>query len=204
MSRTPLLNPEWRYVSSAAMERMTTADWRALDAQRAVFRAERQAEQVLRLLRVQSGDASFGYPINNYRHCLQSATLALRDGQDEETVVVALLHDVGFDACPQLHGDFAAALLGSYISERNYWMLKHHQAFQDHHIGEHYDLSIDRNARDRWRGHPHFEWTAAFVARYDEAAMDPDYDNLPLEHFEPTVRRVFARQPRPSGMLERS
>lgn len=202
MSGTPLLKPGWRYVSNFAMERMTAADWRMLDDQRVVYRAELQAKQVLRLLRVQRDDPSFGYPINNYRHCLQSATLAARDGLDEEAVVVALLHDVGFDACPQLHGAFAAALLGAYVSERNVWMLQHHQAFQDHHIAEHYDASIDRNARDRWRGHPHFEWTAAFVARYDQAAMDPDYENMPLEHFEPMVRRVFARTPRPVELTE--
>ena len=173
------------------MERMTAADWRVLDAQRAVYRAELQAEQALRLLRVQRDDPSFGYPINNYRHCLQSASLASRDGQDEETVVVALFHDLGFDACPEQHGFFAAALLGRYVSERNDWMLRHHQAFQDYHVGDHYDAAIDRAARERWRGEPHFDWTAAFVARYDQAAMDPGYDSLPLEYFEPMVRRVF-------------
>jgi predicted HD phosphohydrolase len=193
MSRTPLLKPEWRYVSHFALERMTADDWRTLDAQRAIYRGELQAEQVLRLLRVQQDDPSFGYPISNYGHCLQSATLAYRDGQDEETVVVALLHDIGFDACPPLHGAFAGALLGAFVSERHVWMLEHHQAFQDHHVGEHYDAAIDRNARERWRGHPHFDWTATFVARYDQAAMDPDYENRPLGHFEPMVRRVFAR-----------
>jgi predicted HD phosphohydrolase len=193
VSRTPLLKPEWRYVSSAAMEDLTAHDWRTLDAQREIYRGERQAEQVLRLLRMQEDDPSFGYPIGNYRHCLQSATLAFRDALDEETIVVALLHDIGFDVCPLRHGAFAAALLGAYVSERNVWMLEHHQTFQDHHIGHHYDASIDRNSRERWRGHPHFDWTATFVARYDQAAMDPEYENLPLEHFEPMVRRIFAR-----------
>jgi len=196
MSRTPLLKPEWRFVSSFEMGRMTVADWRTLDTQRAVYRSELQAEQVLRLLRVQKDDPSFGYPISNYRHCLQSATLAHRDRQDEETVVVALLHDIGFDACPARHGAFAAALLGGYVAERHVWLLEHHQVFQDHHVGEHYDTLLDRNARERWHGHPHFEWTAAFVARYDQAAMDPDYDTLPLEHFEPMVRRLFSSEPR--------
>ena len=193
MSRTPLLKPEWRYVSTSVMERMTAEDWRTLDAQRAIYRRALQADQVLRMLRAQEHEPSFGYPINNYRHCLQSATLAYRDGQDEETVVVALLHDLGFDVCPERHGAFAAALLSPYVSERHVWMLEHHQVFQDHHVREHYDAALDREARNRWRGHPHFDWTAAFVARYDQAAMDEEYDILPLEHFEPMVRRVFAR-----------
>ena len=197
MSRAPLLKPAWRYVTSFEMARLSADDWRTLDAQRAVYRAELQAEQVLRMLRQQRDDPSFGYPVNNYGHCLQSATLALRDGQDEETVVVALLHDIGFDACPHLHGEFAAALLGAYVEERHYWMLLHHQVFQDHHVGEHYDPSLDRGARERWRGHPHFEWTARFVERYDQAAMDPDFECAPLEAFVPLLERLFARTPRP-------
>ncbi len=196
--RSPLLKPDWRYVSNFEMERMTAADWSRLDAQRAVYRAELQAAQVLRLLEVQRTEPSFGYPINNFRHCLQSATLAQRDGLDEETVVVALFHDVGFDACPGWHGEFAAALLGAYVSERHRWMLRRHQIFQDHHIGEHYDPAIERQGRERWRNHPHFEWTATFVARYDQAAMDPDFESLPLAYFEPMVRRLFARTPRPA------
>jgi predicted HD phosphohydrolase len=34
-----------------------------------------------------------------------------------------------------------------------------------------------------------------FCERWDQRAFDPDYDTLPLETFEPTVRRVFARTP---------
>jgi predicted HD phosphohydrolase len=197
--RSPLMKPDWRYVSTPEMERMSTDDWRLLDAQRATYRAERQAAQVLRQLEIQRDEPSFGYPINNYRHCLQSATLAYRDGLDEETVVVCLLHDIGFDLCPATHGAFAAALLEPYVDPRHVWMLRHHQVFQDFHIGEHYDEAIDRNARERWRGHPHFDWTAAFVARYDQAAMDPGYACAPLEFFEPMLRRIFDRPPRPVG-----
>ena len=75
-------------------------------------------------------------------------------------------------------------------------MLRHHQVFQDYHVGEHYDSTLDRNGRERWRDHRHFEWTAVFVARYDQAAMDPDLECLPLDFFEPMVRRIFARPER--------
>jgi hypothetical protein len=34
--------------------------------------------------------------------------------------------------------------------------------------------------------------TAEFCEKYDQRAFDPDYDTLPLEHFEPVVRAVFA------------
>jgi hypothetical protein len=56
---------------------------------------------------------------------------------------------------------------------------------------------IDPDARERWRGHPHFEWTAEFVAKYDQNAIQPDYDTAPIEAFEPMVYRFFARAPRP-------
>jgi predicted HD phosphohydrolase len=35
-----------------------------------------------------------GYRITRLEHCLQSATRAHRAGEDEETVVSALLHDI--------------------------------------------------------------------------------------------------------------
>ena len=34
-----------------------------------------------------------------------------------------------------------------------------------------------------------------FLHRWDQAAFDPAYESLPLEFFEPMVRRVFAREP---------
>ena len=191
---SPLLDSRWRYVDKLSLEAFTSTDWATLNTQRAQYHAQEQARQVLRMLAGSEHDASFGYQVNNYRHSLQSATMALRDGLDEEDVVVALLHDIGFIACPQRHGEFAAALLGAYVSERNEWMLRRHAIFQDVHSTHHPD--IDRHARERWRGHPHFEWAANFVARYDQATIDPSYDCAPLAHFEPMVRRVFARPPR--------
>ena len=35
-----------------------------------------------------------------------------------------------------------------------------------------------------------------FADEWDQNAFDPDYDTLPLEHFEPMVREVFSRPPR--------
>ena len=190
---SPLLRADWGYVKPRALDDFRAADWALLERQRGPYYAEQQAAQALRLLSVSREDAGFGYGVNNYRHCLQSATLALRAGEDEETVVVALLHDIGFIACPHTHGEFAAALLGAYIGGRNRWMLRHHAAFQLVHCAEH--PRADRNARERWRGHPHFEWTARFVERYDQNAIDPGFDEAPIDAFEPMVRRIFARPP---------
>jgi predicted HD phosphohydrolase len=50
----------------------------------------------------------------------------------------------------------------------------------------------DRNLRERIRGHPAFDRTAEFCARYDGPAFDPKGETLPLEFFEPMLRRVIA------------
>ena len=49
----------------------------------------------------------------------------------------------------------------------------------------------DRNARDRYRDHPWFDDCAEFCELYDQNCFDPDFGSLPLEFFEPMVRRVF-------------
>ena len=38
-------------------------------------------------------------------------------------------------------------------------------------------LGLDRNMRDQFAGHPHFERTAEFCALYDNPAFDPIPDN---------------------------
>jgi len=190
---SPLLRPDWQFVEKAAMADFTAQDWEVINRQRQPYYRQEQARQVLRMLAASEHDPGFGYMVNNYRHSLQSATMALRDGLDEEDVVVCLLHDIGFVVCPDTHGEFAASLLAPYISERNHWMLRRHPIFQQAHAP--HLPGCDPHARERWRGHPHFEWAATFVEKYDQAAADPDYDCVPLSVFEPMVHRLFARPP---------
>lgn len=190
---TPLADPLWQYVEKVSLEEFSRADWAQLNAQRAAYGGLQQASQALRLLSASEHDPSFGYMVNNYRHSLQSATMVLRDGRSEEDVVVALLHDVGFITCPLMHGDFAAALMGAYVSECNHWMLRHHGVFQNLHSPN--MPGVDPHERERWRGNAHFDWTAEFVDRYDQAASDPAYPCEPLETFVPMVHRIFSRPP---------
>ena len=190
-NRSPLADPAWKYIEKLSLEEFSGEDWQQLNTQRSAYAARQQADQALRLLSASEHDPSFGYMVNNYRHSLQSATMVLRDGRSEEDVVVALLHDVGFNTCPIMHGDFAAALLGAYVSDRNHWMLRHHAVFQNLHSPN--MPGVDRHERERWRGHAHFDWTAEFVERYDQAASDPDYPCEPLATFVPMVHRIFSR-----------
>jgi predicted HD phosphohydrolase len=84
-------------------------------------------------LLIQLKDCEEGFPINRLEHSLQTATLAYRDGRDNEYVICALLHDVGEVFDPYSHDNIIAQLLKNYISEKNYFILKHHTTFQGFH-----------------------------------------------------------------------
>lgn len=152
---------------------------------------EGQADRVLGWLRQMDGESP--YRISRLEHCLQSATRAEMDGADDETIVVALLHDIGDVIAPANHSAAAAAILAPWVSEQNHWIVRHHGLFQGYYYF-HYEGG-DRNARDRYRDHPYYEACVEFCARWDQASFDPDYPTEPLEHFEPLVRALFAKPP---------
>jgi predicted HD phosphohydrolase len=146
-------------------------------------------DRLLRHLELLEGDTG-GYAVSRLTHSLQSATRAERDGRDEEYVVCALLHDIGDTLASANHSELAATILEPYVSEENHWIVKHHGIFQGYYFFHH--LGLDRNARDAYRDHPLFRECAAFCQKYDQNSFDPAYDTLPLDHFEPMLRRVFA------------
>ena len=138
-------------------------------------------------------DSIAGYQVDRLGHSLQTATRAHRDGADEEMVVAALLHDIGDGLAPCNHGDFAAAILKPYVSEETHWIIRHHGVFQGYYFFHH--IGADRNLRERYRGHPHFQACADFCEKWDQTSFDPAYDTMPLEAFRPMVQRIFAREP---------
>lgn len=192
-SPVPLAHPDWQYVRKRTLSEWRAEDWRVWERQRSQYYDEQTVSQVLRLLTCQKDDTSYIYTVNNYYHSLQTATRMLRAGLQDEDVTVGLLHDVGFVSCAETHGEFAAALLRPYICERNYWMLTRHAIFQQFHFHE--LEGCDRHARDQWRGHPYFAWTAEFVDKFDQGTINYDEEILPIEAFEPVVRRVLSQPP---------
>lgn len=132
------------------------------------------------------------YNISRYDHCLQTATRALRDGRDEEYVVVALMHDACEPLGPFNHGEVIAAILRPFVSRDNCWMLAKHGLFQTYFYASH--LGLDPNARDQFKSDPAYARTVEFCAKYDEISFDPDYQNEPLATFEPMVRRVLSKE----------
>lgn len=166
-------------------------DWREIDAHFRDYREGVVERVITHLLRLK-GD-THGYPVDRYTHCLQTATRAERAGADDETIVCALLHDIGDDLAPDNHAEIAAAILEPFIDPLNVWMIRHHELFQGYHYRHFYDL--DRHLRDDYRGHPGYERTVRFCDDWDQTSFDPDYDTLPLEHFRPLLERVLARPP---------
>jgi predicted HD phosphohydrolase len=172
----------------AAMTEGTAQDWQRISAQFFPF-ASKLPDRMLAHLKELRGDYG-GFPVDRYTHSLQTATRALRAERDEEYVVCALLHDVGDLLGSYNHADIAASMLKPFISEQNHWMLEHHGIFQGYYFF-HY-LGLDRDMRDQFRDHPWYGYTEEFCAQYDQNSFDEHYDTLPLEAFEPMVRRVLA------------
>src|SRR5262249_32782936 len=112
-----------------------------------------------------------GYQVSRYEHSLQSATRASDAGRGEDRVVGALLHDIGDELAPYTHGEMVAAILKPYVEERICWIVKHHGLFQMYYTA--HLTGGDRNARDRYRGHPWFDDCAEFCERYDQNCFDP-------------------------------
>jgi predicted HD phosphohydrolase len=146
-------------------------------------------DRILTHLRILEGDTG-GYAVDRLTHSLQTATRAQRDGRDDEYVVCALLHDIGDTLASANHSDLAATILEPFVSEKNHWIVKQHAIFQGYYFFHH--LGLDRDMRECFRDHEWFRDCADFCEKYDQNSFDPDYDTLPLEAFEPAVRKVFS------------
>lgn len=175
------------------MQDSTREDWRLIGGEFAQF-AQGLPDRVMAHLKLLEGDYG-GFPVDRYTHSLQTATRALRDGRDEEYVVCALLHDIGDTLGSFNHPDIAAAIIQPFVGEANHWMVKHHGIFQGHYFFHH--IGLDRDMREQFKDHPHYEHTAEFCELYDNPAFDPRGETLPISEFEPMLRRLMA-QPRQS------
>jgi len=178
-------------VSFHRMEDGTREDYALLD------RAEREYVQSLpdRLLAaLRKLDHSLqGYPVSRLGHSLQTATRALKDGADDELIVAALIHDVGEDLAPYNHSEIAAGIIRPYVRPEVTWIVEQHGLFQTYYYAHHYDR--DRNAREKFRGHPWYQACKDFCADWDQCSFDPGYPSEPLSTFESRVRDIFSRPP---------
>jgi predicted HD phosphohydrolase len=141
-----------------------------------------------------------GYKVSRLEHSLQAATRAEDDGADIETIVAALVHDLGDELAPENHSQLAAALLRPYVRAEVTWVVEMHGLFQMRYYAHHY--GEDKDTYLAYRDHPWFDSCVRFCERYDQAAFDPDYPTRPLAHFEPMLREVFSRKPFDPAVLK--
>ena len=106
-----------------------------------------------------------GGPVNGLEHSLQSATRAYEDGADEETVFVALFHDVGQIVSQDNHSEVAAAILRPYISKKNHWIVQHHGEFQGYYFW--HMTGKDRYAREKYKDSPYYQDCIDWCYKYD-------------------------------------
>lgn len=155
----------------------------------------------------------FGLRVDAFdrHHMLQSAHLALADGQPETVVTACLLHDIAVGALIRAdHGYWGAQLVEPYVSEEVAWAIRYHQAlryFPDEAAGYSYPDAYDRYfgpdfeppdhlRRDAEAARAH-RWygTARAITIYDVYSFDDTGTTVDLHEFTDIVGRNF-RQPR--------
>jgi predicted HD phosphohydrolase len=173
------------------MDESTAEQWAVIGVE-TVQNQPRVAERVLDMLRSLE-EITDGFAVDQLVHSLQTATRAERAGADDEVVVASLCHDIGKSVTTFNHPEIAAAILKPYVRDEVHKMILVHQDFQGRHYYQHF--GGDPNAREKHRDTltaDEFELAARFADEWDQTAFDPDYDTLPLDHFEPLVRKVFS------------
>lgn len=172
------------------MDTSTAEQWAVIGAETAKNQG-RVADRVLDMLR-SLGSIVDGFSTDQLTHCLQTATRAERDGADPDVVVASLCHDIGKAISVPNHPAIAAEILKPYVRTEVYDMIRVHQDFQGRHYYAHFGGDPDAREKHRDALDPEtFTLAEQFADDWDQVAFDPAYDTLPLEHFEPLVRKVF-------------
>jgi len=151
----------------------------------------------------------FGLPFAAGHHGAQCASLAMRAGVDEETVLACLLHDIAMALVRPDHGWWGAQLVSPYVSERVSWAIRYHQAlryFPDpengyeypemyvHMFGPGYEPpTYIQTAYKEARAHRWY-MTARHITLYDDYSFDPTAA-FSMEPFVDIIGRHF-RQPK--------
>jgi predicted HD phosphohydrolase len=176
-------------MSYTRMDQMTAEDL----AQEEPLPVDQLLERLISQLETLRGLPDGVAELDRFTHSLQTATRCMRDRSSTETVVCALLHDMAYTIAPCNHAEVAAGMLRPYVSEENWWVVKHHDVFQTYYY---FHLQgKDRAFRNAYRGHPYFRAGVRFCARWDQRSFDPAYPTEPLDTFVPLLREVFGRPP---------
>ena len=107
-------------------------------------------------------------------------------------------NEVDLAAVKTLHTFIRIAKFNEFDTSMIYYRIWHERRgiatcapLTDRETGE--LAKFDTKACEKFRGHPFFEHTLRFCDLYDQSCFDPKAERLPIETFEPMVRRVFGR-----------
>ncbi len=178
-------------VSFIEMKKGTKEDYLFLDKHEKNF-ASKTADRIIKFMTTLT-ETLEGYQVSRLEHSLQSATRAYRNGESEEMVVAALLHDIGDELAPMNHSEYAASILKPYVTKKTHWIIEKHGEFQMYYYAHH--LGGNKNKREEYKEHEYYQDTIDFCEKYDQNSFDPNYKSLPLDFFKPMVKRIFSRKP---------
>ena len=175
-------------MSFTRMDQGKIEDWMKIGE--AVTQRQSSMPAIIKSLLLQLEPQVDGFAINQLQHALQTASRALRDGATEELIVAALCHDIGKVISVENHPAIAAEILKPYISHDTYEIVRTHQDFQ----GLHYYalMGKDPDSRSKYASEGWYDAACVFTDGWDQTSFDPEYDTLPLSHFEPMIDRIFA------------
>ena len=176
-------------VNFISMEEGTAEEYAFLDKLETQYVQDLPSRLIASLKALESSLS--GYQISRLEHSLQGATRAFLAEEDLEMVMAILFHDIGDSIAPYSHSEMAAAILRPFVSEKTYWIVKHHGLFQMYYYAHH--SGGDRNARDAFINNPWYDDAVRFCHDYDQNCFDPNYKSKPLEFFVPMVNEFFSR-----------
>jgi predicted HD phosphohydrolase len=183
-----------------AMTEGTQEDWGHIVASALEFYPH-LGDRVITHLRLLDGDFG-GFRVDRLTHSLQTATRAYRANRDDDYVACALVHDIGDTLGSYNHADIAAAIVKPFVSDELHWMVEKHAIFQGYYFF--HFLGLDRDLRDQFAGHPHYDLTAEFCADFDGPAFDPAYPTMTLDEFTPLLQQFFGSPQRSIYLREES
>jgi hypothetical protein len=152
----------------------------------------------------------FKYRFGPAQHVLQSARLALKNGDDEKVVMACLLHDISVFALIRTdHGYWCSQLVRPYVSEEVAWAIEKHQAlrfFPDESVGYEYPQAYIRFFGADYQPEPYIvaeakrarehKWymTSRLITINDLYSFEPDVF-VEVEEFTDVIGRNF-KQPK--------
>jgi predicted HD phosphohydrolase len=163
-----------------------------------------QTDALIDLLASSAGTVDADEPVDNLAHALQCAGLALAQGADDDLVIAALFHDIGYHPAvaarwPDLpHEEVGARFAAEAFGERVAWLIRQHVPAKRYLVAIDPDYAAGLSTASvrslaRQGGAMSGDELAAFAARlrrWDDMAKVPAAATPTLEQLRPTIERT--------------